>query len=117
MLMGARGVVGRGDDLAFGRTPVSPFVASTVRSRARRAWLPKLEPIGLHECRHTFASLLIDAGANAKAIQEFMGHATIQMTFDRYGHLMPGRRDEVRARMDAYLATGIGADLTPHGIS
>jgi integrase len=58
----------------------------------------------LPECRHTFASLLIAAGENAKAIQEFLGHATIQMTFDRYGHLMPGSRDQARARMDEYLA-------------
>jgi len=47
---------------------------------------------------------LIDAGANPKAIQEFMRHATIQMTFDRYGHLMPGRRDEIREPLDGYLA-------------
>ena len=32
-----------------------------------------------------------------------MGHATITMTLDVYGHLFPGSRDEVRARMDAYL--------------
>jgi integrase len=57
----------------------------------------------LHECRHTFAPLLIDAGANAKAIQTFMGHSKIQTTFDTYGHLMPGSHDEVRERMDAYL--------------
>jgi hypothetical protein len=38
-----------------------------------------LRPITLHECRHTFASLLI------------------------YGHLLPGSHDEVRKRMDAYL--------------
>lgn len=63
-----------------------------------------LVPITLHGCRHTFASLLIDAGANPKAIQEFMGHAKIQTTFETYGHLLPGSRDEVRARMDAYLA-------------
>jgi hypothetical protein len=36
--------------------------------------------------------------------QEFLGHATIQLTFDRYGHLMPGSRDQARARMDEYLA-------------
>jgi integrase len=35
--------------------------------------------------------------------QEFMGHSTITMTFDTYGHLMPGSRDQVRERMDAYL--------------
>jgi len=63
-------------------------------------------PISLHQCRHTFASLLIDSGANAKAVQEFMGHSKIQTTFDVYGHLLPGSHDEVRARMDAYLRRG-----------
>lgn len=53
----------------------------------------------------TFASLLIDSRANPKAIQEFMGHATIQMTFDRCGYLMPGRRDEARETIDAYLSS------------
>jgi integrase len=110
-----------GNDLVFGREATLPFVASTIRNDALAAWATVndaeeeaaeketrkpdlLDPIGLHECRHTFASLLIDAGANPKAIQEFMGHATIQMTFDRCGKLMPGRRDEVRQRLDAYLA-------------
>jgi integrase len=58
----------------------------------------------LHECRHTFASLLIDTGANPKAIQVVMGHSKIQTTFDVHGHLLPGSYDDVRARMDAYLA-------------
>ena len=65
---------------------------------------PKLlQPITLHECRHTFASLLIDAGVNPKAIQEFMGHATIEETFSRYGHLMPGTRNQARELVDAYM--------------
>jgi integrase len=58
----------------------------------------------MHECRHTFASVLIDTGANPKAIQEVMGHSKIQTTFDVYGHLLPGSYDDIRARMDAYLA-------------
>ena len=66
-----------------------------------------LQPITLHECRHTFASLLIDSGANPKAIQNFMGHSKIQTTFDVYGHLLPGSSDEVRQRMDAYLSRQI----------
>ena len=33
-----------------------------------------------------------------------MGHSKIAMTFDTYGHLMPGRLDETRAATDAYLA-------------
>ena len=67
-----------------------------------------LEPITLHECRNTFASMLIHAGVNPKAIQEFMGHSTIEMTFDRYGHLMPGSREQARERVDAYLAAECG---------
>lgn len=61
----------------------------------------------LHECRHTFASLLIDTGANPKAIQVVMGRSKIQTTFDVYGHLLPGSYDDVRARMDAYLAGAV----------
>jgi integrase len=91
-----------GADLVFGRTATEAFCAATPRNRALRAWA-SMKPIGFHEARHTFASLLIDAGTNPKAIQEFMGHASITITFDVYGHLMPGSRDEVRERMDAYL--------------
>jgi integrase len=114
-----------GDALVFGVEPGVPFDPSTVRRRALAAWgwrdavNPKpggrrtvrvkarenaLEPIGLHEARHTFASLMIAAGANAKVIQTVMGHATIQMTFDTYGHLMPGGLDEAAAAANAYLS-------------
>jgi integrase len=110
----------RGEELVFGRTVDQAFHASTVDGRAKRAWATAndhereaaeaagrepdlLRSITLHECRHTFASLLIDSGANPKAIQNFMGHSKIQTTFDVYGHLLPGSRDEVRQRMDAYL--------------
>lgn len=93
-----------GDDLVFGRTPSDAFVASTLGTHANAAWkAAKLERITLHGCRHTFASLLIASGENPKSVQEFLGHATITMTFDLYGHLFPGSRDEARARMDAYL--------------
>ena len=67
----------------------------------------------LHECRHTFASLLIDAGVNAKAIQEFMGHGTIEETFSRYGHLMPGARDHARELVDKYLGTAMQVAAIP----
>jgi integrase len=94
----------------FGRTATLPFAPMAVGKRAKRNWKGAgLEPITLHECRHTFASLLIDSGANRKAIQEYMGHSKIQTTFDVYGHLMPGSRDEVRERMDAYLDGAVHA--------
>jgi integrase len=94
-----------GAGLVFGRTAESAFAPMAVAQRARKAWeAAGLEPITLHQCRHTFTSLLIDSGANPKAVQAFMGHSKIQTTFDTYGHLMPGSHDEVRERMDVYLA-------------
>ncbi|MEO8093065.1 MAG: tyrosine-type recombinase/integrase, partial [bacterium] len=70
---------GGGEALVFGRSDVSPFAPMAVGKRAKKAWeVARVEPITLHECRHTFASLLIDSGANPKAVQEFMGHSKIQ---------------------------------------
>jgi integrase len=43
------------------------------------------------------------SGEPSKVIQKVMGHARIQMTFDRYGHLMPGGLEEAAAAADAYL--------------
>ncbi len=57
----------------------------------------------MHECRHTFASLTIAAGVNAKALSTYMGHTTISIAYDRYGHLMPGNEDEAAGLFDAYL--------------
>jgi integrase len=116
-----------GNALVFGRTATTPFNPETMRRNALAAWGwrevpnpdypdagPKilhvkaresaLAPITLHEARHTCASLLIAAGVNPKALSLIMGHSTIAMTFDTYGHLMPGGLDEARAATDAYLS-------------
>src|SRR5262245_19480791 len=47
------------------------------------------------------------SATDPKAIQEFMGHATIEETFSRYGHLMPGARDQARSLVDAYMARAV----------
>jgi integrase len=92
------------DQLVFGRTGSESFIPSTIRNRALKAWKAAgLEPITLQDCRHSAATLMIHGGANAKAIQEVMGHASIQMTFDRYGHLFPGSRNELRHTVDDYI--------------
>jgi integrase len=97
-------VTRRARGLVFGSSGAQPFTPTAVRKRALTAWRRAgLEPIGLHECRHTFASLLIAAGVNAKAITAYLGHASIQTTFDLYGHLMPGNEEEAVALVDAYL--------------
>ena len=105
-------VTRRDDGLVFGSSTTSPFTPTAVRKRALTAWRREgLEPIGLHECRHTFASLLIAASVNAKAITAYLGHASIQTTFDLYGHLMPGNEAQAASLLDRYLeaATTAGA--------
>jgi len=59
--------------------------------------------VTFHDRRHTYASLMIAAGCNAKALSTFMGHSSIQITMDRYGHLMPGSEEEAAGLLDAYL--------------
>jgi integrase len=96
--------------LFFGRPDGRPFSNQAVTQRARRVWArAAMHPIGLHECRHTFASLMIAAGVNAKALSTFMGHASITITLDLYGHLFPGSEDEAGLLLDAYLARTEGA--------
>ncbi len=74
----------RTEGLVFGTG--KPFASSAVRRRALIAWRnAKLTPIGLHEARHSFASLMIAAGVNAKALSVYMGHASVTITLDRYG--------------------------------
>ena len=66
-----------------------------------------LEPIGLHECRHTLASLMIAAGVNAKSLSAYMGHSSVTITLDRYGHLMPGNEKEAASLLDTYLVGAV----------
>ena len=99
-----------GHGLCFGSLPERAFDSPTLSARAQAAWRRAgLEPIGLHECRHTYAAFMIAAGVNAKALQTYLGHSSITVTLDRYGHLMPGAEGEAAAMLDAYLTEEHGA--------
>lgn len=79
-------------------------------TRAKKMWeVMKLDAIGFHECRHTFITTMIHSGLNAKAVQILAGHASIQITYDRYGHLFPGSEDEAAVKLDAYYAQAVAA--------
>ncbi len=104
LLLDHRLHTGRTAGLMFGATAADPFDPKGLTKRADHAWgVAGLDRITLHECRHTFASLMIAAGVNGKALQTFMGHANISITLDRYGHLMPGSEDEAAGLLDAYV--------------
>ena len=60
-----------------------------------RVFLPVLAKAGirkirLHDLRHTFGSLLLQNGASIVYVKEEIGHSSIQVTVDTYGHLIPG---------------------------
>lgn len=104
-------------DLVFGRTQTKPFQSNTVNKRACKAWVAarkredrqnatptaeRVRLIGLQECRHTAASQMLDAGIAIDKVSKFMGHASITITIDRYGHLLPGGETDAIALLDAY---------------
>ena len=98
-----------------GEGPVFPnshghkaFNPSTTNRRARTAWKTAgLQPIGLHECRHTYAAFMIAAAVNPKALSTYMGHSTITITLDRYGHLLPGNEHEAATLLDSWLTKAV----------
>jgi integrase len=78
-------------DLIFCTSLGTPYDRGNV---VKREFWPYLKRAGLrrirfHDLRHTFATLLIDQGESPKYIQAQLGHASIQVTMDRYGHLLP----------------------------
>jgi integrase len=68
---------------------------------ARSAGLDGLTP---HELRHTAASLAVSAGANVKAVQRMLGHASAAVTLDVYSGLFEDDLDAVAERLDAARA-------------
>ena len=88
-----------------GKIPERPIHPTSLRARIYKAWSAAgLQRLRFHEARHTAASLFIAAGWNAKTVATYMGHASVSITFDRYGHLFPGSEDDARDLLDRFLA-------------
>jgi integrase len=108
-----------GRDLVFGRRADSAFNPNTAYNHARKAWarareiededgvIPeheRIRRIGLHECRHTAVSHMLDANISIDKVSKFIGHSSITVTIDRYGHLLPGGEEEAAGLLDEYHA-------------
>jgi integrase len=79
----------------------------------RRVWAPATAAVGLtglrfHDLRHTAVALAIRQGAHPKAIQERMGHSSVTVTLDRYGHLYEGLDGTIAEGLDALLRDSRG---------
>jgi integrase len=109
------------DGLVFGATGTSPFTLTPTDRRAKVAWkaenarrieqaedpeqMELLTPITLHECRHTFASLMIAAGVNAKALSTYMG---TRPSASRWTAMAPDARQRGRGGRSARRLHGAG---------
>lgn len=120
-----------GDDLVFGSAADRPFTPTAIRKRALKAWAtanakdakqaeeegrePRpLNPIGLHELRHTYVSMMHDAGFTLERIGDYVGHSSAYMT-DCYRHLLDGHEAEAATKLDQYLDAATGAHSGAQG--
>jgi integrase len=99
-----QGAGGKGFVFPSTRNPGKPFNPSSLNLNTKKAWKEAgLTPIGLHECRHSYAAYMIAAGVNSKALSTYMGHSSITITLDRYGHLLPGNETQAATLLEAWL--------------
>jgi integrase len=78
----------------------------TSQNTIRNIWKRLLAKCGLeyrklHSARHTFASLLISRGESLAYVKELMGHSSIQITVDIYGHILPTENRSILNSLDA----------------
>ena len=69
----------------------------------------ELRRVRFHDLRHTFASLLLQNGESPTYVKEQMGHSSIQVTVDVYGHLIPGANRQAVDRLDDATKRNPGA--------
>lgn len=75
----------------------------------KRVFEPTLRVAGIerhirfHDLRHTYASILINEGANLKFVSEQLGHASIMITLDRYSHLIAERHEDTVSKFEKLL--------------
>jgi integrase len=77
----------------------APFIRA-----AEAAAVPRIR---LHDLRHTWATIALQAGVNMKVVQERLGHASIKTTMDLYSHVMPGMQREASQVVAARVAAAV----------
>jgi len=93
------------DGLVFPNAAGKPLVNSSFWNNHFRPALGKADvQCRVHDLRHTSVALAIAAGAHPKAIQSRMGHSSINVTLDRYGHLFPELDESIATAFDAHLS-------------
>ncbi len=91
--------------LLFASETGTPLSRDMVDGRSFKPLLKRcgLEPVRLHDLRHTCATLLLTRAVHPKFVQELLGHSSIAMTLDRYSHWIPSMGDQTARAMEAAL--------------
>jgi len=63
----------------------------------------EIEPIRMHDFRHSHVALLIELGEDMLIVKERLGHSSITTTIDVYGHLFPTRQEQLASKLDSVL--------------
>jgi integrase len=93
------------DRLLFATSASTPLDPKNVVNRVFKVALTRAEfrQIRWYDLRHTYASLQLAAGANIKYLSQQMGHASVQITLDRYSHLMQDSHPAQAAKLSALV--------------
>lgn len=86
----------------FGGPATQRVIQKMWNSLLKKTGAPK---ITFHDLRHTHASLLIKQGVHIKVISERLGHASVSITMDTYGHLMQNMQEDAATGLDAIIST------------
>jgi integrase len=100
------------------------YVFGTARHNtwARVHFRPAVAQAGLdelltfHDLRHTCVAMLIDQGAQPKAIADHLGHATITTTMNQYGHLFRSIKDDLATGLDAARTAALVTPIQPASV-
>jgi site-specific recombinase XerD len=100
-------------ELQLGRVPLSRLNPMIIQSAYARLQAGGLSPRTVfqthavlhrvHDLRHTTATVLLEAGAHPKLVQDLLGHSTVALTLNTYSHVTSGLSREAARTMDAVL--------------
>jgi integrase len=82
-------------------------------SHFRRSWWGRLVKkaglpyIRFHDMRHTAATLLLAHGMPIKAVSEMLGHASVSITLNLYGHVLPHMQQQLADEMDSIIGVTV----------
>lgn len=95
------------DDLVFTRADGRPYhperLSRSFKTRVRAAGLPDIR---LHDLRHTWATLALQAGIPAKIVQDRLGHSTVAITLNIYSHVTPQLQSDAASAVAALIRLG-----------